>query len=68
MPKVNAKGLIIKELRRTLGMTQQEMGESIGKNQAYISVIESGRKVSFDAIERIVAHFGYKMRITLEKA
>lgn len=61
MKKNNIKILLgkrIKKLRSILKLTQEQFGEKIGKEQNYISRLESGKKFpSPDVIDKIISVF-----------
>ncbi len=52
----------IKKLRKELGLTQEQLGKAIGKSNAYIADLESGKrdikKISAETLVRLAAELG----------
>jgi len=52
-------GLKVKELRKSIGITQNELAERVGVSKDYIGLIERGlRSPSLQIIERIASSLG----------
>jgi len=57
-------GLAIKNLRRSRGIKQGEMAKSIGMNDAYLSLIEGGKRTpTIDMLRRIADCFDIPLSI-----
>ncbi|WP_137130633.1 helix-turn-helix transcriptional regulator [Rhizobium sp. FY34] len=52
-------GEALRQLRRSKGVSQQEMATAIGVSPAYLSALEHGRRgrPSFDFLQRVVGYF-----------
>lgn len=56
-------GLRIKELRGTLGVSQESFAYSIGMSRTYLAEVEVGRRnVSIENISRIAEGLGVSLR------
>ena len=44
-------------------LSQEQLAEEIGVTQQYISKIEEGEFSNLDAIENILEHIGYRLRL-----
>lgn len=66
MTQLNARmrvDLRIKELRSTLGMSQEAFAYSIGMSRTYLAEVETGkRNVSIDNIDRIARGLGVSLQ------
>lgn len=57
-------GRKLAEIRKSAGMTQEQLSELSGLNRANISKIESGKyNVSLDILERLCGVLGVKMEV-----
>lgn len=56
-------GRRIREVRRELGLSQEELAEKIGLNRSYLSLVENGRSSpTFEFIERVSRGLGIDIR------
>ena len=55
------KKIIAYRIRHKL--SQEQLAETIGVTQQYISKIEEGEFSNLDAIENILEHIGYRLRL-----
>ena len=56
MMKLNDKqktGKIVREIRKNMGLTQEEFAESIGISNTYLAMIESGKRQGKLVIRKI---------------
>ena len=49
-------------------LSQEQLAEEIGVTQQYISKIEEGEFSNLDAIENILEHIGYRLRLEVVPA
>ena len=49
-------------------LSQEQLAEEIGVTQQYISKIEEGEFSNLDAIENILEHIGYRLRLEVVSA
>jgi len=49
-------------------ISQEQLAEEIGVTQQYISKIEEGEFSNLDAIENILEHIGYRLRLDVVSA
>lgn len=59
-------GESIKEARKSLNLTQRELGEKVGVQTAQISKIESGRNLTITTIVRILNALGLTADFTIK--
>ena len=56
-------GRRIREVRRELGLSQEDLAEKIGMNRSYLSLVENGRSSpTFEFIERVSGGLGIDIR------
>ncbi len=60
------KKIIAYRIRHKL--SQEQLAEAIGVTQQYISKIEEGEFSNLDAIENILEHIGYRLRLAVVPA
>ena len=60
------KKIIAYRIRHKL--SQEQLAEEIGVTQQYISKIEEGEFSNLDAIENILEHIGYRLRLEVVPA
>ena len=56
------------EYRLRHKLSQEQLAEEIGVTQQYISKIEDGEFSNLDAIENILEHIGYRLRLAVVPA
>lgn len=56
-------GTKIKEERKALGLTQEELAQRIGNQKPYVSAIENGKKgnITLEMLAKIAAALGKKL-------
>lgn len=59
-------GASIKEARKSLNLTQKELGERIGVQTAQISKIESGRNITIATIVRVLNALGLSAEFSIQ--
>ena len=59
-------GLIIKKLRESEGMLQEELASALNITRVYLSLLENGKKQgSLDILRQIAAHFSVPITLLL---
>lgn len=60
-------GSLIRESRKSQGLTQEELGERLGLSKSTINRFESGRNnLTLDTLEKIMVALGKKVTIGAE--
>lgn len=59
-------GASIKEARKSLNLTQRELGERVGVQTAQISKIESGRNLTISTIVRVLNALGLSADFSIQ--
>lgn len=59
-------GASIKEARKSLNLTQKELGERVGVQTAQISKIESGRNLTISTIVRVLRALGMSADFSIQ--
>ena len=65
------KAVVVKKIiayRIRHKVSQEQLAEEIGVTQQYISKIEEGEFSNLDAIENILEHIGYRLRLEVVPA
>lgn len=60
------KNINLRELRQAIALTQQELAESLGINQAAISKMESQSDMYLSTLRRVLAAMGAELKIVAE--
>jgi uncharacterized protein len=66
---LHESGLLLREARRRVGLSQSELARRAGVAQSVVSAYESGkRQPALPTLSRLIAATGHQMTITLERS
>jgi transcriptional regulator with XRE-family HTH domain len=66
--KINDIGMLFLKRRKSLGLTQQELGDKVGVSKSEISKIENGRAITISTINKLSEELGVYPEISLRPA
>lgn len=66
--KINDIGMLFFKRRKSLGLTQQELGDKVGVSKSEISKIENGRAITISTINKLSEELGVYPEISLRPA